>query len=244
MIETSRPLPGVIQVTLHRPERRNALTVAGFRELAAAWHEVAGSGARVCVVTGGADFSSGADLASFADDLRAAAGREGGREVWAAVHAAVLRDTDLAVPVVAAVEGFCMGAGMELVGATDVRIAGESAVFALPEVTHGFIAGGGSVARLPRQIGYAAAMQVLLTGARFSAVEMRDRGFVSEVVPDGTALARALEVAGQIAANDPRAVAAVKRVVAETMRGSLADAHAAETREFRALTERGGDPSA
>ena len=237
MIDVSRPLPGVVQVTLHRPERRNALTLAGFGELAAAWREVAGSGARVCVVTGGADFSSGADLASFAGDLRAAAGREGGRGVWATVHAAVLRDTDLPVPVVAAVEGVCMGAGMELVGATDVRIAGESAVFALPEVRHGFIAGGGSVARLPRQIGYAAAMQVLLTGGRFGAAEMRDRGFLSEVVPDGTALDRALGVAEQIAANDPRAVAAVKRVVAETMRGSLADAHAAETREFRALVE-------
>jgi enoyl-CoA hydratase len=238
VIEVSRPLPHVVQVTISRPERRNALTLAGFRELAGAWREVAGSGARVCVVTGGADFSSGADLAGFAADLRDAAGVAGGREVWATVNAAVLRETELPVPVVAAVEGVCMGAGMELVGATDVRIAGESAVFALPEVRHGFIAGGGSVARLPRQIGYAAAMQVLLTGARFGAADMRDRGFVSEVVPDGTALSRALAVAEQIAANDPRAVAAVKRVVAETMRGSLADAHAAETREFRALVER------
>ncbi len=240
MIELSRPLPHVVQVTLHRPERRNALTLEGFRELAAAWAEVAGSGARACVVTGGADFSSGADLATFGRDLAEAArsGAGGGRAVWATVNAAVLRDADLEVPVVAAVEGVCMGAGMELVGATDVRIAGESAVFALPEVRHGFIASGGSVARLPRQIGYAAAMQVLLTGARFGAADLRDRGFVSEVVPDGTALSRALTVAEQIAANDPRAVAAVKRVVAATLRGSLADAHAAETREFRALTER------
>ena len=242
MIELSRPRPHVVQVTIARGERRNALTLAGFRELAAAWREVAEGGARACVVTGGADFSSGADLAGFAAELRDASGGGGGggggggKDVWAAINAAVLRDADLAVPVVAAVEGVCMGAGMELVGATDVRIAGESAVFALPEVRHGFIASGGSVARLPRQIGYAAAMQVLLTGARFGAADMRDRGFVSEVVPDGTALDRALEVAEQIAANDPRAVAAVKRVVAETMRGSLADAHAAETREFRALT--------
>ncbi|SEP19457.1 enoyl-CoA hydratase/isomerase family protein [Trujillonella endophytica] len=240
MIELSRPLPGVVQVTLRRPERRNALSLAGFRELAAAWGEVAGSGARACVLTGGADFSSGADLAGFAEDLVAAAGQGpgGGREVWATVNAAVLRDTDLEIPVIAAVEGVCMGAGMELVGATDVRIAGESAVFALPEVRHGFLASGGSVARLPRQIGYAAAMQVLLTGARFGAADMLARGFVSEVVPDGTALARALEVAAQIAANDPRAVAAVKRVVAQTLRGTLADALAAETREFRALVER------
>jgi enoyl-CoA hydratase len=238
VIELTRPLPHVVQVTLHRPERRNALTLSGFRELAAAWREVASCGARACVVTGGADFSSGADLASFAADLREAAGTDGGRDVWATVNAAVLRDTDLAVPVVAAVEGVCMGAGMELVGATDVRIAGESAVFALPEVRHGFLAGGGSVARLPRQLGYAAAMQVLLTGARFGAVEMRDRGFVSEVVPEGGALSRALAVAEQIAGNDPRAVAAVKRAVAEGLRGSLADAYAVETREFRSLVER------
>lgn len=195
MIELSRPRPHVVQVTIDRGERRDALTLAGF-----------------------------------ADEIRDAAGVA--RDVWATIDGAVLRDADLDVPLVAAVEGVCPGVGMELVGATDIRIAGESAVVALPEVPHGFIASGGSVTRLPRQIGDTAAMQVLLTGARSTAGGgMRDRGFVSEVVPDGTALTRAPAVAEQIAANDTRAVAAVaavERVVAATLRGTLADAHAAE----------------
>jgi enoyl-CoA hydratase len=86
------------------------------------------------------------------------------------------------------------------------------------------------VARLPRQIGYAAAMQVLLTGGRFAADRMREWGFVSEVVPDGTARDRALDLAAEIAAHPPVAVRAVKRAVGEGLRGTLADAFAVEKR--------------
>lgn len=233
MISLTTPRPHVALITLDRPERRNALDLAGFRALAGAWRRIVSNEAevRVAVVTGSPDFSSGADLGSFPQDVAAALrGGEPSAQLWGDVHYALLRDAILSVPVVAAIEGYCLGAGMELVGATDIRIAGASASFALPEVRHGFIASGGSVARLPRQIGYAAAMQMLLTGARFGAERMREWGFVSEVVPDGTALSRALDVAEQIAANSPVAVAAVKRAVGEGLRGSLADAFAIESR--------------
>ncbi|WP_433377926.1 enoyl-CoA hydratase/isomerase family protein [Streptosporangium sp. CA-115845] len=231
MIDLSEPRPHVALVTLDRPARRNALDLAGFRELAAAWREVAASGVRVAVVTGGADFSSGADLATFSDDVAAALrGGESATDLWADVHFALLRDAVLAIPVVAAIEGICFGAGMELVGATDIRVAAESARFCLPEVRHGFIASGGSVARLPRQIGYPAAMQVLLTGERFDATRMREWGFVGEVVPDGSAIERALEIAERIAANAPEAVRGVKRAVGEGLRGTLAQAFEIESR--------------
>ncbi|GIH06699.1 putative enoyl-CoA hydratase [Rhizocola hellebori] len=233
MINLSTPREHVALITLQRPERRNALDLNGFRALADAWRSIAANTPeiRVAVVTGGSDFSSGADLGSFASDVAAALrGGEPPQQLWGDVHHALLRDIIMPVPVVAAIEGHCLGAGMELVGATDIRIAAASAGFALPEVRHGFMASGGSVARLPRQIGYAAAMQVLLTGARFGAERMREWGFVSEVVADGSALQRALEVAEQIAQNSPVAVAAVKHAVGEGLRGSLAEAFEIETR--------------
>jgi enoyl-CoA hydratase len=234
MIELSRPRPHVALVTLCRPARRNALDLAGFRALAAAWREVAAGHDRVAVVTGTADFSSGADLATFARDI-AGAVRDGepAAAIWADIHFALLRDVVLPVPVVAAVEGVCYGAGMELVGAADVRVAGASARFCLPEVRHGFIASGGSVARLPRQIGYAAAMQLLLTGAPVDAARMGQWGFLGEVVPDGSALDRALAIAELIAANPPAAVRAVKAAVGEGLRGTLAEAYEVEARVSR-----------
>ncbi len=241
MIDLTRPRPHVALVTLRRPERRNALDLAGFRALAEAWRSIAANTEeiRVAVVTGESGFSSGADLGSFAGDVAAALrGGEPPEQLWGDVHHALLRNIIMPVPVVAAIEGHCLGAGMELVGATDIRIASASAGFALPEVRHGFMASGGSVARLPRQIGYAAAMQVLLTGARFGAERMREWGFVSEVVPDGTALERALEVAEQIAANSPVAVTAIKRAVGEGVRGSLAEAFEVESRVSDALFAR------
>jgi enoyl-CoA hydratase len=238
VITLSAPRPHVVLITLHRPERRNALDLAGFRALAAAWRTIAGGGGggggddvRVAVVAGGRDFSSGADLGSFPNDVAAALrGGEPPTKLWGDIFGALLRDVVMPLPVVAAIEGLCLGAGMELVGATDIRIAGSSAAFALPEVRHGFMASGGSVARLPRQIGYAAAMQVMLTGARFPSERMREWGFVSEVVPDGSALDRALEVAEQVATNSPVALAAVKRAVGEGLRGTLAQAFEVEAR--------------
>jgi enoyl-CoA hydratase len=232
VIEVSSPSPHITVIRINRPERRNAFNLAGFRALAEAWRTVArANDVRAVVITGERDFSSGADLRDFPADVAEAVRRgEDPERVWGDVHHAVLRDVVLPVPVIAAIEGLCLGGGMELVGATDIRIAGASASFALPEVRHGYIPSGGSIARLPRQIGYAAAMQVMLTGARFGAEQMRAYGFVSEVVPDGTSLARALEIAEQIAQNAPAAVAAVKRAVGEGIRGTLADAYAVEAR--------------
>jgi enoyl-CoA hydratase len=191
----------------------------------------------VAVVTGnGTDFSSGADLASIGPDMAAAArGGDPGASIWGDVRGAVLRNVTLSKPVVSAVEGICFGAGMELVGATDIRIAGESARFALPEVRHGVIASGGSLARLARQIPYGPAMQILLTGAEASAARMAQFGFLNEVVADGQAADRALAIARDIAGNAPAAVRATKRAVTSGLATDLEGAYAIEDQISREI---------
>jgi len=236
VIEVTRVAAGVDLVRLSRPARRNALDLAGFRDLASAWREIERGDTRVAVVTGERDFSSGADLATLDADVRAAVAS--GEPAWSDIEHALLRAVALTTPVVAAVEGICFGAGMELVGATDIRVAGEDAVFALPEVRHGFIPSGGSVARLPRHLGPAAAMHILLTGDRFTADHLLQRGFLNEVTPAGEALDRALEIAGSIAAHPPSAVTAIKRAVAEGLAGTLDEAYAAESRIGREVLRR------
>lgn len=226
MITTSTPVAGVLQITIDRGGRRNAIDADGFRQLAAAWDELERSDARVGIITGaGGDFSSGADLASISRDVATANRGGGGEAIWATMHRAVLRDQSLRKPVIAAVEGICFGGAMELVGGTDVRVSSRSARFALPEVRHGVVASGGSLARLPRQVPYAVAMEIVLTGAEKSATEMERWGFLNRVVDDGMALESAIGVAQSIADNAPQAVRAAKRTVALGFRATLAEAY-------------------
>jgi enoyl-CoA hydratase len=238
VISTTKPAAGVIMIAIDGQRRRNALDLAAFRALAAAWRDLEESeDARVGVVTGnGTDFCSGADLSSIAAEIADAARRGGSAAgVWRDVHGAVLRNVPVSKPIVSAVEGICFGAGMELVGATDIRIAGASARFALPEVRHGVIASGGSLARLARQIAYAPAMQILLTGAEVSAARMAELGFVNEVVADGLAAERALAVAATVAGNSPAAVRATKRAVTSGLATDLDGAYVIEDQVAREI---------
>ena len=238
MITTTKPAAGVLMISIDGQRRRNALDLAAFRALAAAWRDLeASDDIRVGVVTGnGTDFCSGADLSSLAADMTDAARRgDPGASIWRDVHGAVLRNVTLTKPVVSAVEGVCFGAGMELVGATDIRVAGESARFALPEVRHGVIASGGSLARLARQIAYGPAMQILLTGAEVSAARMAELGFVNEVVADGQARERALAIAAAVAGNAPAAVRATKRAVTAGLATDLEGAYAIEDQISREI---------
>jgi len=192
----------------------------------------------VIVVTGaGGDFCSGADLTSIRSDLTAEAqsGSAPARDLWSDINLAVLRDPSLATPVISAIEGVCFGAGAELVGATDIRVAGQGARFAFPEVRHGVIPSGGTLARLVRQIPYASAMEMLLTGQERPADHLHAMGFVNRVVPDGTALDAALDLAGVVAANGPDAIRAVKRTVAVSVGATLAEAYVAEAAAGRAV---------
>jgi enoyl-CoA hydratase len=238
VITTTMPVAGVLMIAIDRQRRHNALDLAAFRALAAAWKALEASDeARVGVVTGnGTDFCSGADLSSIGRDIAGAArAGDSGASIWRDIHDAVLRNVALTKPVVSAVEGVCFGAGMELVGATDIRIAGESARFALPEVRHGVIASGGSLARLARQIGFAPAMQILLTGTEVSAARMAELGFVNEVVADGQAGERALAIAATVAGNAPTAVRATKRAVTSGLATDLEGAYAIEDQISREI---------
>jgi len=114
------------------------------------------------------------------------------------------------------VEGYAVAGGTEILQATDIRVAGESAKFGVVEVTRALFPVGGSTVRLRRQIGYTKAMELLLTGDTISAAEAERIGLIGRVVPDGQALETALQIADRIARNGPLAVQAIKRSVQAT----------------------------
>jgi enoyl-CoA hydratase len=119
-------------------------------------------------------------------------------------------------PIVAVVNGDCLGGGCEMLQQTDIRIAEEHARFGVPEATRGLIAGAGSTMRLKRQIPYAVAMEMLLTGRILGAEEALRWGLVTHVVAKGRGLAKGHEIAGVLAANAPLSVAASKASAVET----------------------------
>jgi enoyl-CoA hydratase len=216
-------------ITIGRPEKRGALNAAGYAALAEAWRRVAASpSVRVAVVTGtGRSFCAGSDLGEFVPSVT---GEQAGADLGFDGSYAVLRDVEFAKPIVMAVGGPAMGSGFEMMLAADVRLASPEAVFGLPEVSRGLFSGGGSSVRLPRQIPYALAMEILLTGRRFSAAEALACGFINRIVEAERLLDEAMATARLIAGNSPTAVQATKRSVLEGLRGSLADAYAAELR--------------
>ena len=207
-------------LTLNRPESKNAFSIPMLVGLHDAWIEAdADDRVRSVVLTGaGGDFCAGMDLKALA------AGGFGDQD--AEYRARMKADPDLhwkamlrhhrpRKPVLAAVEGVCVAGGTEILQATDIRVAAESASFGLFEVRRGLFPVGGSTVRLPRQIPRTHALEMLLTGRRYSAAEARDIGLVGSVVPDGAALGRALELAETVNRAAPLAVEAVKRSVYE-----------------------------
>ena len=129
---------------------------------------------------------------------------------------ALLKGRRLTKPLIAAVEGPAIAGGTEILQATDIRVAGESARFGVSEARWGLFPLGGSAVRLPRQIPYTVAADILLTGRHLTAAEAKEIGLIGHVVPDGQALDKALELAELIAANGPLAVQAILRTIRET----------------------------
>ncbi|WP_374216209.1 crotonase/enoyl-CoA hydratase family protein [Frankia sp. R82] len=216
----------ILTVTLNRPHRRNALTYTSFRLLADAWDRAdQDPDIRVIIVTGaGGSFCSGMDLQALSD--RQSTGRVAVSAEESRVYDALLRDRRPRQPLIAAVEGNALAGGAELLLGTDIRVAAENARFGLPEVRWGLYAEGGGAVRLPRQIPVAVAADLLLTGRTITAVEARDAGLFSHLVPAGQSLAKARELATLIAANGPLAVEAVVRTLRETLTLSEQDAYA------------------
>jgi enoyl-CoA hydratase len=200
---------GIAVITINRPEARNAVNEAVARGIAAAVDELdPRRDVAAMILTGaGGTFSAGMDLKGFLAGENAAAGGRG--------FAGITRRPPV-TPVVAAVEGYALAGGFEIALACDLIVASERAVFGLPEVTRGLVAGAGGLLRLPRRIPYHLAMEIALTGGHFTAGWLQQAGLVNRLVPAGQALTVARELAAQVAKNAPLALAATKRIIVES----------------------------
>lgn len=216
----------VVTLTMNRPEARNALSPDMLVGLADGFTFVDETpDVRVAILTGaGGMFSSGADLKTMAkpsEDDRV-------QERMAAepnLHwKALLRDYRLSKPLLAAVEGYAVAGGTEMLQGTDIRIAAETAIFGVWEAKRGLFPLGGSAVRLPRQIPYAHAMDILLSARPVTAHEALQMGLISRVAPDGQALAVARAVAEEVAACGPLSTQAILRAWRDTE--GLSDAEA------------------
>ncbi|QWF76911.1 crotonase/enoyl-CoA hydratase family protein [Amycolatopsis sp. CA-230715] len=203
-------------VTMNRPEARNALTGEMLGIMVEAWDRVdEDPEIRACVLTGaGGAFCAGADLKSMSRNAPDKAFERGTFDP--SRIEGLLKGRRLTKPLIAAVEGPAIAGGTEILQGTDIRVAGESAKFGVSEARWGLFPMGGSAVRLPRQIPYTLAADILLTGRHVSAAEAREIGLIGHVVPDGTALDKALELAGLVAANGPLAVQAILRTMRDT----------------------------
>jgi enoyl-CoA hydratase len=204
----------VLIVTMNRPRARNALSGPMMELMRQAWDTAdSDPDIRVCVLTGaGGAFCAGADLKAMTRD------HPGTRlgELDLSVIEPLLKGRRLSKPLIAAVEGPAVAGGTEILQACDIRVAGASARFGVSEARWGLFPLGGSAVRLPRQIPYTVAADLLLTGRHITAAEALSIGLIGHVVPDGQALGQALEIAAAIAANGPVAVRAILRVIRET----------------------------
>jgi enoyl-CoA hydratase/carnithine racemase len=216
----------ILTVTLNLPEKRNPISDNAMVEALIAAMEAADRDMSVrCVILTGAGsaFSSGGDLKAMRPDaggLRASNPVETRRNYKYGIQRLPLTFQALEVPVVAAVNGHAIGAGLDLATMCDVRVAGESAKFAESFVKLGIIPGDGGAWLLPRIIGFSRATELALTGEMIDAAEALTIGLVSHVVPDAELIAKAQEIAAKIAANPPHAVRMTKRLLRE---GQTAD---------------------
>lgn len=211
----------VLIVTMNRPEARNALSGEMMAIMSDAWDEVnSDPDIRVAILTGaGGTFCAGADLKAMTQRHPGDAGLKsdgGGGGFDVSTIKPLLKGFLLEKPLIAAVEGAAVAGGTEILQATDIRVAGESAKFGVSEVRWGLFPLGGSSVRLRRQIPYTFAADILLTGRHVTAAEAREMGLIGYVVPDGQALDKAREIAEAIARNGPVAVRNVLRALRET----------------------------
>jgi enoyl-CoA hydratase len=204
----------VLIVTMNRPEAKNALSGPMLAGMSAAWNRVDDDPQiRACILTGaGGAFCAGADLKAMTSSHPG----DSARSMDLSVIDSLLKGRRLTKPLIAAVEGAAIAGGTEILQATDIRVAGESARFGVSEPKWGLFPLGGSAVRLVRQIPYTVAADLLLTGRHINAAEAKEIGLIGHVVPDGQALDKALEIAELIAANGPLAVQAILRTIRDS----------------------------
>ena len=230
LIEANGP---VLTVTLNRPEKRNAVNSEVMCRLYDAWNQLdQDDDLRVAILTGrGNTFCAGMDLSEIGKLGTGKPENEYMERVMkepAVIYGAWLKTYRPTKPVILAAEGFARAGGTEILQGTDIRVAGESAMFGVTEVQRGLFPMAGSAVRLRRQIGYAVAAEMLLAGEDLPARRALELGLINHVVPDGQALNKAQEIAERIAANGPLAVRAILATLRETETLSEEEAFAIE----------------
>lgn len=197
-------------ITINRPERLNAMDAEHYHGLSEAWMRVRDDPElRVAVVKGGGEkaFTVGADIKTFINRDNAF------NDIWLTQRDQILnRGIELWKPVVAEVNGYCLGGGVTLLLATDIRIASETATFGLSEVKRGIIAGNGGTQRVLSQLPYPIAMEMLLTGEAIPAREAARWGLINKVVPPGELHSTAMDYARRLANLAPLALQAAKEL--------------------------------
>ena len=211
---------GVALITINRPEVHNAMDAEHYDLLSRAWMRVRDEPEiRAAVITGAGDksFCAGADLRTYTTQPQSL------DQMWLTQRELLLnRGLEVWKPIIAAVNGYCLGGGSTLLFATDVRIASENATFAITEVKRGLVPGNGGTQRVLSQLPYPIAMEWLLTGDQMDAQTALSWGLINRVVPLAEAVPAAMAVARKIAANAPLAVQAAKELA---IRASDMDLH-------------------
>lgn len=220
-IDLKTDADGVALITINRPERANALDAEHYRALSDAWIEVRDSSSiRAAIIMGAGEktFCAGADLKSFIGNPAEL------DQLWLTQKGQLLnRGLEVWKPVIAAVNGACIGGGVTLLLATDIRLSVPQATFGVAEVKRGVIPANGGTQRLINQLPYAIAMEMLLTGDAISAEVAERWGMINRIVPPGELLGAAYDVARRVAANAPLAVQAAKELAIRSGDLSLAD---------------------
>lgn len=220
----------VLHLTLNRPAARNALNNALLSELATTLEAAADdSEISVCVISGNERFfAAGADLNEMAEKDLAATLNDIRPQLWGRINA-------FSKPLIAAVNGYALGAGCELALLCDVVIAGENARFGLPEITLGIMPGAGGTQRLIRSVGKSLASKMVLTGESITARQALAAGLVSDVYPDALTLEYALQQAALMARHSPLALQAAKQALRQSQEVALQAGLAQERQLFTLL---------
>ena len=223
-----RPSDDIVVLRINRPQVRNALNLEVRVGLADAVTRYGADPSVRCIILTGSDlaFAAGADISEMAEADPVEVMSRNVQRYWRVI-------TDCPKPLIAAVEGFALGGGLELALCADIIIAGEGAKLGLPEVKVGILPGGGGTQRLARLVGRHRAMLLIMTGRIFGAAEALSMGAISEVAPTGQALTRAIEVAREIAAMPAISIMQIKEIVNAGVNASLETALMLERKAFQ-----------
>jgi enoyl-CoA hydratase len=215
----------ILVLTLNRPEKRNALSSELLSLLEQGLEAASEEELRAVVLTGAGDksFSAGIDLGLLFDHLSSNPNGEKIRKTQRRLQQLISRLEELEKPTIAAIEGSCVGGGLELALGCDLRVASREAKFGFPEARIGMFPDLGGVSRFPRLVGATVAKEWIFTGRQYPAERALELGLLNEIVPPGEAKSRALALAGELARSGPLAIAWAKRIIDRGMDMSLGD---------------------